>query len=120
MSNLDGAAEIFEQTSARVNQRGHRGKFGWNVSPSIERASAAHEKKKAPKPIAAKQPPVESVVNPPTVTCLAFGDRSIGRFAQRLQRQAFRERGRRAETEAHVARFPRGNFGNVGLADHHH
>jgi hypothetical protein len=71
MSNLDGAAEIFEQTSARVNQRGHRGKFGWNVSPSIERASAAHEKKKAPKPIAAKQPPVESVVNPPTVTCIA-------------------------------------------------
>ena len=32
----------------RVNERSRRGKFGWNVSPNIERASAAREKKKAP------------------------------------------------------------------------
>jgi hypothetical protein len=72
VSNLDGAAEIFEQTSLRVNERTRHGKFGWNISPSVERASPAHEKKKTPKPIAAKQPPVESAANPPTVsTCIA-------------------------------------------------
>ena len=32
----------------RVNERSRRGKFGWNVSPNIARASAAREKKKAP------------------------------------------------------------------------
>jgi hypothetical protein len=65
-------AEVFEQTSLRVNQRGHRGKFGWNVSPSVERASAAHEKKKTPKSIAAKAPPAASVANSPTLsTCIA-------------------------------------------------
>jgi hypothetical protein len=43
MSNLDGAEEIAEQ-----NGVSRYGKFGWNISPSIERASAAREKKKAP------------------------------------------------------------------------
>jgi hypothetical protein len=54
MSNLDGAAEIFEQRSLRGNEYGRRGKFGWNVSPSVERASASREKifaaKESPKP----------------------------------------------------------------------
>jgi hypothetical protein len=64
--------EIAEQTSLRVNERTRHGKFGWGVSPNIARASASHEKKKTPKPIAAKQPRVESVANPPTVsTCIA-------------------------------------------------
>jgi len=42
----DALEEIAEQTSARVNERSHRGKFGFAISPSIERASAAREKKK--------------------------------------------------------------------------
>jgi len=68
---LEGG-EIAAQTSARVNERIRHGKFSWNVSPSIERVSASREKKKAPKPVAARQPPVESVINPPTVsTCIA-------------------------------------------------
>ena len=71
MSNLDGAAEIFEQRSG-VSERIKHGKFGWGVPPNIARAAAAHEKKKTPKPIAAKPPPVESVANPPTLsTCIA-------------------------------------------------
>jgi hypothetical protein len=73
MSDLDGIEEVAEQTSVRANERGigpRRGLFGWSVPPSIERASAAREKKKtpkppkkraskkkAPKPIAAKSPP---------------------------------------------------------------
>jgi hypothetical protein len=61
-----------EQRSLRVNGRTRHGKFGWNVSPSIERASAAREKKKTPKPVAAKQPRAESLANPPTLaTCIA-------------------------------------------------
>jgi hypothetical protein len=72
MSDLGGAAEIFEQTSLRVNERTKRGQLGWAIPPHIERASAAREKKKAPKSIAAKRPAVESVANPPTVsTCIA-------------------------------------------------
>jgi hypothetical protein len=71
MNNLDGAAEIFEQRSG-VGERIKHGKFGWGVSPNIARASASREKKKTPKPIAAKQPPAESVANPPTLaTCIA-------------------------------------------------
>jgi hypothetical protein len=71
-SSFEGIEEIAEQTSIRVNERNRRGKFGWSVSPSIERASATRVKKKSPKPIAAKQPGVESVANPPTVsTCIA-------------------------------------------------
>jgi hypothetical protein len=48
MSNLDGAEEIAAQTSIRVNEHSRHGKFGWNVSPSIERASASREEKKVP------------------------------------------------------------------------
>jgi len=72
MSDLGGAAEIFEQTSLRVNEHTKRGQFGWAIPPHIEKASAAREKKKTAKPIATKRPPVESAVNPPTVsTCIA-------------------------------------------------
>jgi hypothetical protein len=70
--SFEGLEEIAEQTGIRVNQRSRHGKFGWAVSPAIERATVQREKKKTPKPIATKQPPVESVVNPPTVsTCIA-------------------------------------------------
>jgi hypothetical protein len=73
---LENLEEVAEQTSVRVNEIVRRiprgGLFGWHASPNIERASVAREKKKLPKPIAAKQPPVESVANPPTVsTCIA-------------------------------------------------
>jgi hypothetical protein len=64
VSEIESLEEIAEQTSLRVNERGRHGKFGWNVSPSTERASAAREKKKTPKPIATKPPPVESAVKP--------------------------------------------------------
>jgi hypothetical protein len=70
MSDLDVAEEIFEQTKIRVNRRTRRGNLGWAIPPSIERASAAREKKKtpktaktrvpkkkAPRPITAKSPP---------------------------------------------------------------
>lgn len=70
--NLGNLEEVAEQSSLRVNERSRRGNFGWNVSPNIERAAVQREKKKSPKPIAAKQPRVESVANPPTVsTCIA-------------------------------------------------
>jgi hypothetical protein len=64
--------ETAEQTSLRVNEHIRHGKFGWNVSPATERASASREKKKAPKPIATKHPLAESLASPPTVsTCIA-------------------------------------------------
>jgi hypothetical protein len=69
MSNLDGAAEVFEQMSG-VSERIKHGKC-WGMPPNIERASAAHEKKKVPKTVATKPPRVESVVSPPTVSCIA-------------------------------------------------
>ncbi|THD56754.1 MAG: hypothetical protein E8A46_02610 [Bradyrhizobium sp.] len=47
---LDAVEEIAEQTSIRVNERHHRGKFGWAISPNIERAAAHCEKRKAPPP----------------------------------------------------------------------
>jgi hypothetical protein len=54
MSNLDGAAEIFEQCSLRVNERTRHGKFGWSIPPNLERSSVAREKifvaKESPKP----------------------------------------------------------------------
>jgi hypothetical protein len=72
-SDLPELGEIAEQTSFRVNERSRNernrgGMFGWNVSPSLARASVAREKKKtskkktrprkkAPKPIASKSPP---------------------------------------------------------------
>jgi hypothetical protein len=69
---LDGLEKIAEQTSLRVDERGRHGKFRWAIPPNIERVSASHEKKKTPKPIVTKRPPVESAVTPPTVsTCIA-------------------------------------------------
>jgi len=69
---LDGLEEIAEQTSLRVNVRTKHGKLGWAIPPNIEHTAVQREKKKAPKPIAAKRPPVESAANPPTVsTCIA-------------------------------------------------
>ena len=52
MSNLDGAAEIFEQRSLRGNERTKHGKFGWAIPPQIERASAARESTAIAKPAA--------------------------------------------------------------------
>jgi hypothetical protein len=55
--DLEGLEEIAEQTSARVNERSHRGRgalFGWHASPSIERSSAAREK---PLPVPSPRPP---------------------------------------------------------------
>jgi hypothetical protein len=64
--------KVFEQNSLRVNQRGHRGKFGWAIPPNIARAAPEREKKNPPKPVAATPPPAESVANPPIVsTCIA-------------------------------------------------
>jgi hypothetical protein len=71
---LDGIEEIAEQTSIRVNEGARRGGKGYRFcrSPNLEHTAVQREKKKAPKPIAAKRPPVESVANPPTVsTCIA-------------------------------------------------
>jgi hypothetical protein len=65
----DALEEIAVQTGLAVNEgaRSNHGKLGWAISPSIERASAAREKKKtpkkrvpkkkAPRPISAKSPP---------------------------------------------------------------
>jgi hypothetical protein len=70
MSNLDGAAEIFEQTNLRVNEGARRGGKGCRfcISPNLEHTAVQREKKKTPKPIAAKQPRAESAVNPSTVS----------------------------------------------------
>ena len=134
-----------EQRSLRVNGRTRHGKFGWNVSPSIERASASHEKKKAPKPIAAKQPRAESVANPPTLaTCIArpvtgykglvetCRQRAIEMAISRLEldRLAGLPSGYSAKLlgnddgvprkKKDVARFPRGDTRHARFADHHH
>jgi len=45
MSDLEGLEQVSEQTSFRVNDRSRRGKFGWGVSPNIERASVRREAK---------------------------------------------------------------------------
>jgi hypothetical protein len=71
MSDLDGAAEIFEQTKICVDKRLRRGNLGWAIPPAIERASASRETKKKSKPVATERPPAESVASPPTVTCIA-------------------------------------------------
>jgi hypothetical protein len=75
MSNLDGAAEIFEQTSLRVNERTKHGKLDWAILPNFERASPAREKKKTPKTNAIKRPrSMESAIDPPAAsTCIAAG-----------------------------------------------
>jgi hypothetical protein len=71
-SDLADLEEVAEQTSVRVNERTKRGKRGWAISPNIGHAAVQREKKKAPKPIATKQPTVESAASPPTVsTCIA-------------------------------------------------
>jgi hypothetical protein len=73
LEEIAGQTDIHGNTrSNRGGRGGPRGLFGFGLSPSIERASAAREKKKTTKPIAAKPPRVESVANPPTVsTCIA-------------------------------------------------
>jgi|SRR5471030_2505153 hypothetical protein len=69
MSNLDGAAAIFEQMSG-VGERIKHGKFGWGVPPNLARASAPREKKKASKKKGAskkKAPmPVVTARSPPS------------------------------------------------------
>jgi hypothetical protein len=55
MSDLDGAAEIFEQRSLRVTGRRNAQSpavFGWSISPNIERASASREGRAIEKPVA--------------------------------------------------------------------
>jgi hypothetical protein len=66
MGALEGLEEVAEQTSVRVNQRSRNGKFGWSIPPSIERSSAAREKKKTPKrkPIAPNPSPEDQAVTP--------------------------------------------------------
>jgi hypothetical protein len=49
VSDLDGLAEIAEQTSIRVNTRNKRGKLGWTIPPNIARAAASRETKPPPK-----------------------------------------------------------------------
>jgi hypothetical protein len=77
MSDLEGLEEVAEQTSLRVNERTKSGGKGFRaaifkISPNIEHTAVQREKKKTPKPIVAKQPRVESVASPPTVsTCIA-------------------------------------------------
>jgi hypothetical protein len=57
VSGLDGIEEIAEQTSFRVNERTKHGRMGGAISPSIERAYAAREKKEASTPSADKPKP---------------------------------------------------------------
>jgi hypothetical protein len=69
---LDGLEEIAELTSLRVNERGRRGKFGWAMPPSFERAKAAHVLKEvAPKERRApeKPAPVIHIFTGAEVTC---------------------------------------------------
>jgi hypothetical protein len=68
MSELAELEAMAEQTSVRVNERTKRGKRGWAISPNIGHAAVQREKKKAPKPIATKQPTVESAASPPTIS----------------------------------------------------
>jgi hypothetical protein len=71
MGALEGLEEVAEQTSVRVKRSRRRGQFGWGISPSIERASAAHpqipnppnEKRKVDEPLA-----IIHVFNPVEIT----------------------------------------------------
>jgi hypothetical protein len=56
-----------------VDKRTRHGNLGWAIPPTIARASVPREKKKTPKPIATKPPPLaKSTEPPPTVsTCIA-------------------------------------------------
>jgi hypothetical protein len=72
MSNLDGAAEIFEQRSVRVNERVRHGKFGWAIPPHIERATVQRETKQPPAPALAPidvAPASGYIFAPIDVTC---------------------------------------------------
>jgi hypothetical protein len=72
MSNLDGAAEIAEQTSLRANGSARRGGKGYRfcLSPNIERASVAREKffiiRESPEP--AKPAPVVHIFTGADIT----------------------------------------------------
>jgi hypothetical protein len=50
MSELDAIEAIAQQAALAGNERTMHGKFGWTVSPNIERSSATREKKKPAKP----------------------------------------------------------------------
>ena len=49
-SSFQGIEEIAAQTSIRVNEPDPRSKFGWVVSPAIERAACQREKNQPPAP----------------------------------------------------------------------
>jgi hypothetical protein len=69
---IENLEEMADQVSIRVNKRTKHGKLGWDISPNLEHTHVQREKKKTPKPVATKRPPVESVANPPTIsTCIA-------------------------------------------------
>jgi hypothetical protein len=61
-SDLEDLEEAAEQTSVRVNERTKQGRLGWGISPTIERATAAHE----PKPAIHRTEPTPA--NPPTIS----------------------------------------------------
>ncbi|SRR5258705_8602336 len=90
MSDLEGLEQVSEQTSFRVNQRTLRGKFGWAISPNIERASVSRETKRrlpAAKKVTVKEPAKDTHPLPPPSTAVA---RMIGSYDDLIS--AFRER----------------------------
>jgi hypothetical protein len=93
MSDLDAIEKIAQQTVRAVNERTRHGKFGWTISPNLEHAAVAREKKKAAKPVPSDVTPAP----PPAVlrrNTAALG-RLISDYGGLLE--AFRERAKELE-----------------------
>ena len=75
MSDLEGLEQVTEQTSIRVNERSHRGKLGWGISPNIERAAVKRAAEQPIKPIATSlSPPLPALAPSPANLGRMFTD----------------------------------------------
>src|ERR1700687_325604 len=77
MDALGGLEEIAEQTASSINPgaKTKRAKFGWGISPNLERSKVAREKKpQQPKPAATKPPPTPAAAPTPAKLGRAFSD----------------------------------------------
>jgi len=109
MSNLETLEDIAGQTAFHINQK-PRNLFGWYLSPSIERAKAARERKEiaaAPKQKKC-EPVIEAIAPPFTSAEITDYDSLI-----RLLRNRADELELSRETINHIAHLPDGLAGKI-------
>ncbi|WP_154072353.1 hypothetical protein [Bradyrhizobium erythrophlei] len=87
MSDIEALDAVALQTGIRVNERTHRGKLGWSISPNIERASAPRERGK---PAAVQQKAVAAVAVGQPARRLTAVAKIIADYPELVE--AFRER----------------------------